>query len=175
MSEEDELLSEWEKATSKKLEAMERDIAEIKKLVTKPEPAKAKPLKPARPTVKELIAKSTPFLSEFNVNRFIELAQKESLTKNDDFSDEDIALISSAIGEPLLILDEAERDDAISLLCNKLGIEPSRFKAVAEKQEEIWLSVDEEFWTKEEKEPLSSDIKVVVKEVSEETPEEEEE
>lgn len=175
MSEDEELLTDWEKATSKKLEkldSMEREIAEIKKLVTKPEPApaKVKPPKSAKKTIKELIAKSIPFLGVLNVDRFIELAQKEGLVGDKNFSDQDIALISDAIGEPLLILDEAEREEAISLLCEKLGISKERFETIAKKQEEqIWLSVDEEYWRDEEEAPAQpSEIEVIEKTVPEE-------
>jgi len=175
--EDEELLSDWEKGVSKKLEkldAMEQDIQEIKKLVAKREvkPAKEKKPKPAKKTVKELIAKSTPFLGDFNVARFIELAQAEGLVGNESYSDEDIAVLNEALPSDFLI-DELAREDAIKQLSEKLGIDPSRFEAIAE--EEIILPADEAWYEEEEpeqaEEPLPSEIKVIEKTVP--VPEEE--
>jgi len=170
--ENEEVLTDWEKATSKKLEKLdtiEKDITEIKKLVaSKPAPVKMKPPKRAKTTVKELIAKSTPFLGDFNPQRFIELAQKEGLVGDKNYSDQDIALLSHAIGEPLLILDEDEREDAIKFLSEKLEIDPKRFEAVAE--EEIIFPVDSEWYGFEEEE---APAEIIEETPEEETPEEE--
>jgi len=172
--ESEEVLTDWEKQTSATLKKVQEDIVEIKKLVaSKPASAKVKPPKPAKATVKELIAKSTPFLGSFNPQKFVELAQAKGLVGDESFSDEDIKLLSDAIGEPLVILDEDEREEAISLLYEKLGINPKRFEKIAE--EEIIFPVDSEWYGFEEEAPAEpSEIEIIEKTVpEEETPEEE--
>jgi len=171
--EEPEILTDWEKMVSKKLEkldSLEKDVAEIKELV-KAKPERVKPLK--KTPIEKLIAQSTPFLEEFNPQKLVELAQAEGLVGNEKYSDDDIAKLNHAVGEPFVILDEMEREKAISLLCQKLGIDSKRFD-IAKAQEKIILPVDAEWYDFEKKQPLaeSSEIEVVEKTVQEETPQE---
>jgi len=180
--EEDEILTDWEKNVAKDLKGVKGDLANIKEdqkrliaLLSEKEAMKLKPKMEPKITSKltNMIKKCTSWLTDFDVNKFVDLAQKEGIIGDDKFSDEDLALIRKALPNPDLFFEEIDYNEAIKTLSEKLGIDPSRFAIAEAEEEEIILPMDEEWW-EEETPAKHSKITVIERKVSEEAPEEEE-
>lgn len=151
-NEDEEDLTEWESKVSKDLKDIKKEQKRLTALVTERLEKGAKEPKhkeePPASRMNSMIKECTTWLTDFDINKFVALAQKEGIVGNNKFSDEDIALIRKALPDPDLFFEEIDYREAVKVFHEELGIDPSRFEAVA-KAKPVYLPVDEEYWAEE--------------------------